>query len=149
MQGREHVEDAAVAVRVLTGGKPPRLLLALAAGEIGDELEQHVGRRRQRYAIGQHLAQHAAGDGKFRRRIERSEHRGDQIGIVGGKYAEAIADDVVEIASREIDIDVPGFLLLADHDYVVGDCAQTYTRQRFLYGRWNRSDGRVEGTVEG
>ncbi len=85
VQGREHVERGGVAVGIMTGRQPLRLLLALAAGEMGHELEQHIGGGRERDAVDQLFAQRAAADGEIRRRIDRSEHRLDQRGIVGGK----------------------------------------------------------------
>ena len=60
-------------------------LAPVAAGQIGNELEQHVGRGRQRYAIGQRFAQRAPADRKIRRRVERSDHRIDQAGSLAGK----------------------------------------------------------------
>ena len=71
------------------------------------------GAGRQRCAVGELFAQRPIADGKIRRRVDGGDHRLDQIRIVGGKYAERIADDVIEIGAGEIDIDVPGFLLRA------------------------------------
>ncbi len=68
------------------------LLAPLAAGHVGDELEQHVGRGAERHVIGQHLAQRPSGDRKVRRRIERRDHGIDQRRIVGRIDAEAVAD---------------------------------------------------------
>ena len=56
-----------------------------------DELEQHVGRRRQRCAAGELFAQRSIADRKIRRRVDRGDHRLHQIRIVGGNYAEGIA----------------------------------------------------------
>jgi hypothetical protein len=88
VQGREHVERLGIAAGVAARGEPLCLLLALAAGEIGDELKKHVGRRRQRDAVGERLAQRAFGDRKIRRRLQRDEHRFDQIEVVAGENAE-------------------------------------------------------------
>ena len=44
---RQHVERGGVAVRILAGGERLGLLPALAAGDVGEQLEQHVGRRRR------------------------------------------------------------------------------------------------------
>ena len=78
LQGRQHVERGGIAVRILAGRKRLCLLAPVAAGQIGNELEQHVGRRRQRNAVGQHLAQRASADREVRRRVKRSDHRIDQ-----------------------------------------------------------------------
>ena len=88
MQGGEHVERRAIAVGIFAGGKPLGLLFAFAAGEIRNQLEQHIGRRRQRDTVGDHSAQAAVADRKVRRRVKRGEHRCDQMMIVGGKNAE-------------------------------------------------------------
>ena len=51
--------------------------------------------------------------GKSGGAFKRGEHRGNQIGIVGGKNTERIADDVIEIGAGKIDVDVPGFFFRA------------------------------------
>ena len=56
----EHVERRGIAVRVFAGRQRLRLLPPRAAGEIRVKLEQHVGRGRERDAVGQHLAQACA-----------------------------------------------------------------------------------------
>ncbi len=78
-----------------------------------NELEQHVGRRRQRRTVGDLFAQRPIADRKIRRRVDGGDHRLHQIRIVGGNYAEGIPHGVIEIATGEIDIDMPSFLLRA------------------------------------
>ena len=90
-----------IAVRILAGRQRLRLSSPLAAGDVGEQLEQHVGRRRQRHAVSQHLAQRAAADRKIRRRIERLDDGVDQRRIVCRKEPERIADRVVESAFRQ------------------------------------------------
>ena len=107
---RQHVERLGIAVGIFAGRQRARLLPPLAAGDVGIKLEQHVGRRRQRHAVDQHLAQRASADRKIGRRIERRDDGVDQRRIVGRKQAEGIADGVVEAARRQIELDVPGFL---------------------------------------
>ena len=62
----EHVEGGGIAVRVLAGRQRLRLLPPLAAGDVGEKLEQHVGRGRERHAVDQHLAQRAPADREIR-----------------------------------------------------------------------------------
>ena len=88
-----------------SGSSPARerlgLLPPLAAGDVGDQLEQHVGRGAERDAVGQNLAQ-ACG----RRSGSRPARRCAAItastsaGSLRRKDAEAVADGVIEAASR-------------------------------------------------
>src|ERR1043166_1704787 len=112
-QRGKHVERLRVAVRIAALGERVRLLPALAAREIGDELEQHVGRRRERHAVGKHLAQRAPADGEVRRRVDRFEHRLDQSKIVGREEAQAITNRVFEPGGADVELDMPGFLARA------------------------------------
>ncbi len=107
-QRREHIETCGIAVRIIAGCKPFRLFAAHAAGHVGDELEQHVGGRRQRYAVDQLFAQRAPANRKIRRRGERRQHLGDQLRIVGRENADGIADDVIKSGPGQVDFDVPG-----------------------------------------
>jgi hypothetical protein len=113
MQGREHVEHRGIAVGILAGGKTLGFLPPPAAGQIGNELEQHVRRRRKRDAVGELVAESAVADGKVSRHVEGRERAGDQIVIVGREHAEGIANLVVEIGAGKIDVDVPGLLFRA------------------------------------
>ena len=82
-----------------------------AAGDVGDELEQHVGRRRERHAVGQHLAQAYARRSEnppaHRARGSRRRPERDRC----GKHAEQVADDIVEAGVGQIEVDMPGLLL--------------------------------------
>ena len=69
LQSGEHVERGGVAVGIAPFGQRLGFLPPVAAGQVGDELEQHVGRRRQRHAVDQRLAQSAAADRKIGRRL--------------------------------------------------------------------------------
>ena len=106
----QHVERRGVAVRVLARGKRLGLLPPLAAGDVGEQLEQHVGRGRERHAVGQHVAQGAAADREIRRRAKRGDDGVDQVGIVRRENAEGIADRIIEPGAGDIEFDVPGFL---------------------------------------
>ena len=72
-------------------------------------MEQHVGRRRQRYAVGQRFSQSPPADREIRRCIKRGEHGFDQHAVVGGIDAKAVADHVIEPAFSEIEFEMPGF----------------------------------------
>ena len=111
LQRGQHVERLGVAVRIAAGAERLGLLPPLAAGDVGDELEQHVGRDAERDAVGQNVAQGPAGDRKVGRRAERGKHGIDQRRLVMRKHAERIADGVVDAALRQIDIDMPGLFL--------------------------------------
>ena len=108
---RQNVERCRVAVGILALGQRLGLRLALAAHHVGDQLEQHVRRRRQRHVLGQHLLERLAGDREVGRRVDRLDHRRDQLAIVGRIDAEAVAHRVVEAGAREIELDMPGRLL--------------------------------------
>ena len=58
----------------------------------------------------QHLAQRLAADFGGVRCAEQGDDLIDMAEIVAGENAEGIADDIVEAAAAEIEIDVPGFL---------------------------------------
>ena len=87
MQGCQHVERRGIAVRIFAGRKALGLLPPLAAGQIGDKFEQHIGRRRQRNAVGEFLAEGAVADGKVLRHVECRQHTRDEIAIVGRENA--------------------------------------------------------------
>ena len=109
----EHVEGRGVAVGVVPGAQRLGLLPALAAGDVGIELEQHVGRGTERDAVDEDLAQRAPADRKIRRRVDRRDDGIDQRRVVRRNEAEAVADRVVETRLREVEFDVPGFLFRA------------------------------------
>src|SRR4029077_16706071 len=88
---REHIEHGGIAVRIFAGRQRPRLFSPVATGNVGKQLKQHVGRRGQRYAVGQNFPQRTATDRKFRRRIESLDDRLDQQRIVGGKKPKCIS----------------------------------------------------------
>ena len=87
-QRRQHVEGGSIPVRVAAGGKRLGFLPPLAAGQIRNELEQHVRRRVKRDAIDQNLAQAPARDREIRRSVDGGDHRVDQRGVVGRIDAE-------------------------------------------------------------
>ena len=61
--------------------------------------------------VGDHrLAQGLAADVAARIGAERGDHVIDQRRMVLGEDAEAVADDIVEAAGAEIELDVPGGL---------------------------------------
>src|SRR5215467_9019548 len=88
-----------------------RDLASLAAGHIGVELEQHVGRRAKRDPVDEHLAQRAPTDRKIRRRAECLDDGVDKTRIVRRHDAEAVADRVVEARLRQVELDMPSLLL--------------------------------------
>ena len=113
LQRREHIERGGVAVRIAAGAERLGLLPPLAAGDVGNELEQHIRRHAERDAVGQHVAQGTPGDREIWRRAERGKHGIDQRRLVMRKHAERIADGVVDPAPRQIDIDMPRLFLRA------------------------------------
>ena len=138
-----------VAVGILAGGERLRLLPPVAAGDVGEQLEQHVGRGAERHAVDQHVAQRAAADREVRRRGERRDHGIGERGIIGGEDAEGVADGVVDAGAFEIELDVPGLLLRAR---LIEACARQEARHgRGLArasrrgGRRSRSSGRRRG----
>ena len=64
-------------------------------------------------SVGQHLAQRLAVDFGGVRGAEQGDDLIDEAEIVAGENAEGIADDIVEAAARQVEIDVPGFLFRA------------------------------------
>jgi hypothetical protein len=109
VQRCQHVERCGIAIGIFAGRKALGLLPPIAAGQVGDEFEQHVGRRRKRDAVGEFLAEGAVADRKVLRHVECRQHARDEIMIVGRENAEGIADDIIEIGASEIDVDMPGF----------------------------------------
>ena len=111
LQHRHHVERRRVAVGVLALRQRPRLLAGGAAGDEGDQFEQRVRRRRQRDVVDQDLAQrlavHLGGVGG----AEQRDDLVHQPDIVARENAEGVADDIVEPATGQIELDVPGLLL--------------------------------------
>ena len=113
MQRAEHVESVEIAVGVVARGKAPGFCTRLAAGDIGHELKQGVRRRAERAVGHQFFAQRLAGDLGIRPRAQERDHGVDEARIVLRDDAERIADDVVEAAFREIELDVPSLLFRA------------------------------------
>ncbi len=97
---RQHVERRGVAVGIAAVRQRLGLLPALAAGDVGEQLEQLVGRRRERHVVDQHVAQRAAADRMVARHAERGDHLIGEPRIVGREQAEGVADGVVDAASR-------------------------------------------------
>ena len=110
LQHRHHVERRRVAIGILALRQRPRLLALRAAGDEGDQFEQRVRRRRQRDVVDQDLAQRLAVDLGGVRGAEQRDDLVDMAEIVAGENAEGIADDIVEAAAGQIELDVPGFL---------------------------------------
>ena len=111
LQRRHHVQRRCIAIGILALRQRPRLLALGAAGEIGEQLEQAVRRGRQRHVLDQDLAQRLAAHGSGMRGAEQRDDLVDEAEIVLGKDAEGIADDIVEAACLEIEVDMPGLLL--------------------------------------
>src|SRR5262249_24527667 len=107
---RQNVERRSIAVRILAEGECLRLLPPFTAGDVGDELEQHVGRNAERNTVLKHRAQCAPADGKIRRRIDRLDHRIYERRVVSRVYPEAVADGVVEARLLKIKLEVPCLL---------------------------------------
>jgi hypothetical protein len=110
LQRGKDVERGGIAVGIAAFGEQLGFGAPVTAGEIRNKLEQDVGRRRKRHAVGERVAQSTIRDGKVRRRVERGQHSIDQAGIVKGKDPEGIADDIIKIGADKIDVDVPGLL---------------------------------------
>ena len=113
LQHRHHVERRGIAIGILALRQRAGLLAQRAAGEIGDQFEQRVRRRRQRDVVEQHLAQRLAPHLGRMRGAEQRDDLVHQAEIVAGEDAEGIADDVIEAAAGQIKLDMPGFLFRA------------------------------------
>ena len=135
---RQHVERRGVAIGILAVRQRLGLLPPLAAGDVGEELEQHVGRRAERHVVDQHVAQRAAADRMVGRCTERGDHRIGQRRIVGREQAEGVADGVVDARAGEIELDVPGFLFGAR---LVEARAREECRLNGIVARTSRSGG--------
>ena len=85
---RQYVERLGIAVRILAIRERLGLLPPLAARDVGEQLEQHIGRGRERDAIDQRFAQRASADREIRRRAECRDNRIGEFRIVGGENAE-------------------------------------------------------------
>ena len=110
LQHRHHVECCRVTIGVLALRQRPRLLAGGPAGDEGDQLEQRVRRRRQRDIIDQGLAQRLAVDLGGVGGAEQRDDLVHQANIVARENAEGIANDIIEPATGQIELDVPGFL---------------------------------------
>ena len=145
----EHVERGGVAVRILAGGERFRLLTPVAAGDIGEELKQHVGGGAERDAVDQHVAQRPAADREIGRGGERRDHGVGERRIVGREHAEGIANRIIDAGRRQIELNMPGLLL--GGRLVEARARQKARRGRALArtsrraGRCNRSSGRRRG----
>ena len=113
LQGRHHVERLGIAVGIFSLRQRARLLALRAAGDEGEQFEQRIRRRRQRHLRCQHLAQRLASDFGGVRCAKQGNDLIDMAELVAGEDAEGIADDIIEAAAREVEIDVPGFLFRA------------------------------------
>ncbi len=111
LERRHDVERGGVAIGILALRQRPRLLALRAAGDEGDQLEQRVGRRRQRDVVDQHLAQRLAVDLGGVGGAEQRDDLIDEADLVAREHAKAVADDIVELALGEIELDVIGLLL--------------------------------------
>ena len=109
MDGGEHVERLRVAVGVLAGGERLRLLPTFAAGDVGEQREQHVGAapsetpsmstsRSARPPIGK-------SGGAASAAITASASAGSLV----GKHAEGVADGVVDAGGGEVELSARSF----------------------------------------
>ncbi len=71
---------------------------------------ERVGRRAEGAILHQLRAQTLAADLCIRSRAEQRDHRIDEARVVLSDDAEGVADDIVEAAFGEIELDMPGFL---------------------------------------
>ncbi len=146
LDGGEHVERFRVAVGILADGERLRFLPPLASGDVGEQLKQHVGGGAEGNAVDQHIAQRPPTDREIPRSIERGEHGVDERGIIGRKDAKGIADRIIDSASREIELNMPGLLPRAR--FVEARARQKYCLGRMLARtsrggcRCSRSSGR-------
>ena len=86
-----------VAVRVFAGSERLRLLPPLAAGDVGEQLKQHVGRGPERDAVDQHVAQCAPADRESpAARSSAAITASASAGSLVGKQPEGVADRIVE-----------------------------------------------------
>ena len=111
LQRPKHVERSRVAVGIVSRRKRLAFAALLAAGHVGDELEQRVGRRSEIGLVQEMLAQRPLPDHPLRPRAELGDHRIDEDRMIGRKHAEAVADLVAEPARGKVDLDVPGLFL--------------------------------------
>ncbi len=92
-------------------------------------------------SVSQYLAQRLASDFGGMRRAKQGNDLIDMAEFVAGENAEGIADDIVEAAAGEIEIDVPGFLFRAG---LVEEAARQEGRRDRIVARTAglRGDGR-------
>ena len=88
-----------VAIGIFALRHRTRLLTLGPAGEVGQQLEQAVRRRRQRDVLGQDVAQDLAAHLHRMGGAEQRDDLVDQAQIVFGEDAEGIADDIVEASA--------------------------------------------------
>src|SRR5262249_59783912 len=103
----ENVERGGVTVWVLAGGKRLRLLPPLAAGDVGEQLKQHVRSGPEGDAVDEHIAQHPSADREIRRRLQRGNDGVDQRRVLARKYAEGVADRILDAAPGQIELNMP------------------------------------------
>src|SRR5262249_45019959 len=96
----EHIERSRIAVGVLAGCERLRFLPPLAASDVGEQLKKHVGGGAEGNAVDQHIAQRPPADREIRRRVKRRDYGLAKRGIVGRKYAEGVADRILDAAPR-------------------------------------------------
>lgn len=111
LERRHDIERGGVTIGILALCQRPRLLALRAAGDEGDQLEQRVGRRRQRDVVDQHFAQRLAVDLGGVGGAEQRDDLIDEADLVACEHAKTIADDIVELALGEIELDVIGLFL--------------------------------------
>ena len=110
LQHGHDIECGGITVGIFALRQRPRLFPIRTAGNEGDQFEQGIRRRRQRDVVGQHLAQRLAVDFGGVRRAEQGDDLVDQPEIVARENAEGVADDIIEAATGQVEIDMPGFL---------------------------------------
>ena len=108
LQDRHDVKRCGIAVGILALRQRPCLLALRAAGEIGDQFEQRIGRRRQRDVVKQDLAQRPAAHLSGMGGAQHGDDLVNQPEVVAGENAEGVANDVIQTAAGKIELDMPG-----------------------------------------
>ncbi len=132
LQRRHHVQRRCVAIGVLALRQRPRLLALGAAGQIGEQLEQAVRCGRQRHVVDQHLAQRLAAHRSGVRGAKQRDDLVDEAEIILGEDAEGIANDIVETACIEIEVDMPGLLF---RSFLVEEASRHESCRHWIFAR--------------
>ena len=138
LQGRHHIESGGVAVGVVSLRQRARFLALSPARNERNQLEQRIRRGRERYFVGQYLAQRLASHGGGVRSAEQGNDLVDMAEIIACENSEGVADDVVEAAAGKVEIDVPGFLFRSG---LVEQAPRQERRRRRIVARTARLRG--------